>query len=583
MVSQLRSAGVLAKCASLATICSLDNNCVDVVVVLGAPALDWREWLGSTLRQAHRVSKFGAFIRVIRPEGTSYGPSFQEECERAALDAGFDVHPSIDKALPFEAMDLAGNVAWLALQKQKRPSSNNSLTSLPWPRWRALMRGADFVSKYVPEGGAVTLIGAHLELLSRVFSANRAGLTLRVHQVEATHRVDSWGHAPRWSDQLATDVGTARFVVLSAFNHSANCTRQLLEAIAANIDFGVRMVALFDGRSSRETTDAIREFIAKNNDILLLDALWGIDVGSEAGEMAPRVNRLTTIAPYDLDHHDVVAYVATKNPCFAPAQPQVKSFSNPRLIATLVSRGGRVDDKQNLVKLAEQVLSVSPPTSADHAAALCVLGYRLVENMQCGPVCPVADPLLNVITEWIDATADEPGLLRWKISLSFLAGLISQQLGEFDRAIEWFVRCSRFDPHAVTPLIGTKVVGACMWLARLTMSVHDRHASMNYLRRGIEIANSCLATDWQILMGPPQAPNSYALAELTQICQLAAACSSGLSLLATEEVDEGLFWRSLEANLWNERDRLDMAYREIAAWSANLSQWSKSLKSTSST
>lgn len=580
VVDLLRADGVLAEIGSLSERPLLPSLSFDVVIVLGAPAVDWLDWLAPVLGEAHRISRVGAFLRVIASDRVLNGSSLQEECERLALQAGFDLHPSIDKVLPYESLNLAENTAWVALQKRALP--DDVFSGMPWCRWRVLTRSFEVVSQYAPEGGAVTLVGAYLGRLAKVLAASRSGLTFQSYPIEATHRIHDPEKQSYSLEQIGAEVGASQLVVLSVTGHSASLVLQLIEVAVANIDFGARMVVLFDVRQSHDVSDVLRDFITKNNN-LLIDALWGIGVvGSPSGSASPYVSRLTADQVNDLGRHDVITYVGIKNPCWAPLQQPFKSFSNPLLIDSMVARGRRVNDRHSLVRLAKQVLDNSASCSADFAAALCVLGYRALEDLRCDSDLPAINSMLSDIKIWIDTVANEPSLVRWKVSLTFLAGLITQQIGEFERAVGWFERCSQFDPHAVTPLIGTKVVGACVWLARLNMSVHNRQAAKHYLVRGIEIANSCLATDWRDVVGPFRAPNSFALTEMTQICQLAAACASGLSLLSAEEVDEGLFWRSLGSHIWNERERLDIAYREIAAWSAGLSQWSRSLKSDDS-
>jgi hypothetical protein len=118
------------------------------------------------------------------------------------------------------------------------------------------------------------------------------------------------------------------------------------------------------------------------------------------------------------------------HPAFGRSDATVVDFAggydNPWLYRVMVQMGERLTDDAKLARLAEYLVVNARAGSADQGAALAVLGYRVLEN-RADNVAPV---LLGAIETYYGEGGDAPHVVRWRISLAFLAGRLAELMGD---------------------------------------------------------------------------------------------------------------------------------------------------------
>ncbi|WP_175493150.1 methyltransferase domain-containing protein [Achromobacter sp. NFACC18-2] len=114
-----------------------------------------------------------------------------------------------------------------------------------------------------------------------------------------------------------------------------------------------------------------------------------------------------------------------------------RDYANPWLIRSLVAMGSRTSNALLREKWARQTLDGCAPDGPDAGAALCVLAY-LALNRQA----VLEDALSESIDRYITAvdSANNPSVLRWKVSLAYVQALLSLSFGHREaakRQLQW--------------------------------------------------------------------------------------------------------------------------------------------------
>jgi 2-polyprenyl-3-methyl-5-hydroxy-6-metoxy-1,4-benzoquinol methylase len=204
-------------------------------------------------------------------------------------------------------------------------------------------------------------------------------------------------------------------------------------------------------------------------------------------------------------------------------------YANPWLVAAMVELPWRLHDKAALRSLAEQVMKISAPDSADFGAALAVQGYRLLEERAD------ADALNRWLTTASSYTGNDehtnPHVLRWKISLDFLRGRVLELSGANAAARLAYTSVLDADADHVTPTLGTKQVEAAWRLGRLAWIDTDTRGARECWTRGVRIGAERLSVDWTEFVGDWNAPFAAALNDAGEILDGAVRCA--LALRAT--------------------------------------------------
>ncbi|MEZ6235777.1 MAG: methyltransferase domain-containing protein [Phycisphaerales bacterium] len=233
-----------------------------------------------------------------------------------------------------------------------------------------------------------------------------------------------------------------------------------------------------------------------------------------------------------------------------------RDYENPWLVRAMVALGLRGTNKAELAAMARRVIEASglaggsgherAAATPDVGAALCVLGYRLLDV----PTLPAgeADAWLaqaNAYESNVDARGTDaaPHARRWTISNAYLAGLLHLAVGRRGEARAAFQRCARMDVLAFSPLLASKTIDASFQAGLIAAADGDLDAARPDFRRGLgELTRVLDARDWTNILGSLDEPLTFGLVDLQQAVELAARCAFGLACLDHFRDRPGLAW-----------------------------------------
>lgn len=151
-----------------------------------------------------------------------------------------------------------------------------------------------------------------------------------------------------------------------------------------------------------------------------IEAEWLVAVASKSpltGDRVPYVERV---------------FSASEQDAAGSALAFRRDYDNPWLIRSLVSIGLRTTNAGLRVRWSNAILRGASPLSADRGAALCVLAYALLAN----DVAETQRELLTEVDKYVADSVDShnPTVLRWRISLMYVRGLLALRIGQREDA-----------------------------------------------------------------------------------------------------------------------------------------------------
>jgi SAM-dependent methyltransferase len=199
-----------------------------------------------------------------------------------------------------------------------------------------------------------------------------------------------------------------------------------------------------------------------------------------------------------------------------------RDYSNPWIPQNLVIPGIRTNNKDVLIH--ESTLILNNPNlrfTPDFGAALCVLGYRLLEN----------DANASSVTDFIAKIEDHlesnqpqisnPHLFRWIVSLEYLMAQLFLKVGAIESALETYKSIVKKDVLSFSPTLMTKVISSYIAIGNISLGFHrieDASAAYeNGARSGLD-ALSASCDEW---IGKWELPIKGAMYEAIQIADLA--------------------------------------------------------------
>ena len=242
------------------------------------------------------------------------------------------------------------------------------------------------------------------------------------------------------------------------------------------------------------------------------------------------------------------------------------AYDNPYLYRSMVQMGERIGDETKLARLAECVIEDSRIDSADRGAAIAVLGYRVLE-MRLVEMVPAILPLIAAYGE-APLTDDTPvHVRRWRISLAFLAGRLSELAGERQAAKRWYRASAEGEWAAFSPLLATKAIAASFYEARLCLADGDMQTAQDRFRHGVDTALKAAAFPHAEQMGPSDRPLPFYLTELAEVIDMGSQCANALAHFHLWERDPGLFWRQVDVRRFG-----------LASWARDLERENSQLR-----
>ena len=296
-------------------------------------------------------------------------------------------------------------------------------------------------------------------------------------------------------------------------------------------------------------------------------ALFPIDkdqaVATEWLLMVASVNPLTGEGhAADYDHPN---YPNKKGP-----QPTLVDFGaaydNPWLYRSMVQMGERLGDDLKLARLAECVIEDSRADSADRGAAIAVLGYRVLELR----LTHLADQIVSLIAAYTGQPLgdDTPiHVRRWRISLAFLAGRLTELVGDREAAKSWYRAASEGDWASFSPLLATKAIAASFYEARLCLADGDSQTALSRFRHGMNTAFKAAAFPHESQMGADGEPLPFYLTELAEVIDMGSQCANAVAHFALWQRDPGLFWRQVDVRRFG-----------LASWARDLEHENQRLR-----
>lgn len=203
-----------------------------------------------------------------------------------------------------------------------------------------------------------------------------------------------------------------------------------------------------------------------------------------------------------------------------------RDYANPWLSRAMVIIGLRATSDALLSHLADETLATTDPGSADAGAALCVQAYRHLER---GVALP--PDLETRIATYVNTGGTAPHVLRWHVSLRYVAAISAIQAGGFATAIPHLEACATSDALTFSPHLSTKTVGAAFLLGWIALQRHDVETARRWWRRGMDQAERALHSPWSDFVMARQSPALFGLREAAAIVDAASQCASGLALI----------------------------------------------------
>ncbi|QWA09345.1 hypothetical protein GTU79_18335 [Sodalis ligni] len=111
----------------------------------------------------------------------------------------------------------------------------------------------------------------------------------------------------------------------------------------------------------------------------------------------------------------------------------------------MVDIGYRQKNQAGLISFCEKVYIQNQDNSADTGAALCVLGYQLLNIRNSAPFEDI-ERLAQRVSAYVGANPTTPHAVRWVVSLHFIVGKLWLKAGAHDRAKSAFDQCVLIDP-----------------------------------------------------------------------------------------------------------------------------------------
>lgn len=240
-------------------------------------------------------------------------------------------------------------------------------------------------------------------------------------------------------------------------------------------------------------------------------------------------------------------------------------YDNPFLYRPLVQMGERISDPERLFRFANFTLGSARPDSADAGAALCVLGYHLLELRHLEGAAEVRTRISAY-----RATTEEtvnPHVARWRISLAFVAGRLAELAGEADEALAWFEAAATSDWGRFSPMLATKAVAADFHAGALRLARGEEVAARACFVRGLRNALAAVGCGASAIVGDPETPIPFGLAEIAEVADMGAQCANAVHGLPVRARDPGAFWRQIDVKRFG-----------LASWNRELEQANAALQ-----
>lgn len=568
----------------------------------------------ASLRRVVRRSVL-AFVGVDDSPGSERGPA-RVVWEERLFDAGFRKHPCCYRVTPFETLDRATSEHILSFEPApalpdvphlsvagQDPPIHVDLLRTAGRQSEARLAIYTLVADLVRSGDVVLDVGCDLgggtHLLRALTSARQViGIDAAAPCVEYAR-----AHFCRPGRALEFQIGSRDrtraaehsadiVVVLDASLDNDSLVPVLDEARrvlrpGGRVVLGVSPVGSDDGAAWDRTVRAL-------GDRFLAERAYRLNVGGADDSGArPRVLREVSIHEPPAGAGESRLLVASVSPAAAgrvpfqevyypySAPPEhllafERDYENPWLVRALVEYPTRLLSHAALLRVAAEVEAHCTPGSADEGAALCMRGYRVLDDEAAAATA--VEAALQAIERYVARPPGNPHQLRWRISLAFLRGQLLLRLGRLAEAEAAFAACGELDCAPFSPTLGTKTVLAWFMSGWLARGRGDPARARDCWLRGVGEARRLLSCDWTEFLGRDYDPLPFPLVTAVEFLDTAVRCANGLR--RTAEADRSAeygdwaaihhSWKWMIDERWRAMQRMEAMIRERDASIAGL-------------
>lgn len=214
----------------------------------------------------------------------------------------------------------------------------------------------------------------------------------------------------------------------------------------------------------------------------------------------------------------------------------------PEIQHALVSIGIRASSVDLKVKLAKEAMQKSSSDSADHGAALCVLGYQILSSQD--KKHDEINMLIASLKDYVAHPSQTSMQMRWKVSNAYLLAQIFMMLGLKEKAVYYYEKCAELDYLEYSPTIGTKIIGSYVNLGMIYLIDNEVKIARHYWSKAMHEVSKIFSVPWNSWWIDDKEPLTFALKEASQILDLAS--QAAFALWTTSQ------GKNVRSNTWSE-------------------------------
>jgi SAM-dependent methyltransferase len=208
-----------------------------------------------------------------------------------------------------------------------------------------------------------------------------------------------------------------------------------------------------------------------------------------------------------------------------------RDYENPLLMRSLFGMGVRVSTPVGRDNIAKATMLHAAVGSADHGAALCVTGYRVLETGNSEDI----RAFIQAASVYGDGQVLSPHAFRWKVSLTFLIGVMEQRLGNLANALKAFDAVIDSDWISFSPTLGTKAAEAAYRAGLIEMSREALPIARLYWLNGLDFARQIMAAPSSEIFGDDACPLPDSMRESIMALEIARKCADCLRSTSEHE------------------------------------------------
>jgi 2-polyprenyl-3-methyl-5-hydroxy-6-metoxy-1,4-benzoquinol methylase len=242
-----------------------------------------------------------------------------------------------------------------------------------------------------------------------------------------------------------------------------------------------------------------------------------------------------------------------------------RDYRNPWLVRALVEFPFRARSPQALRTIAEHVIA-DPANDGfpDQAAAICVLGYQVLESRLAASA--EGESVVGLIERCLanPRLGLTPHGFRWTISLTFLLGVLYRARGRLSDALEVFANLAEVDCAPFSPTIGTKIIDAAFEGGMLALGAGDIARARKIWTRGATYGFALLSEPLVEFTGNMERPQYFASAIAVELLDSATRSVRALRWLGEENHGDRarIFEQASQSWKWMIHRRMD-AIRDL--------------------